>query len=450
MCKSDPWSDRHGRRTSWHCSSSGQSHSSALQIKLTKQIRACLQSALEDSQLRDEAFHAWTVLLKYLGREDISSMINQTFALITQHWDSFSPYRQEWAHKLVERLIHEFGTTMRDSIDTIPSLAGIPLLSKFEAEIARLKDQSDVSRQMHSFATRCRDENTIVVLQALHELEPYLDAKQKFIHESAVSEQPSPAIGQLMRTLLDVCVRFNERRTDIARLCARCLGIIGCLDPNRVEAVRETRDLLVLWNFQNPAEAVDFVTFLLEHVLVKAFTSSTNPRTQGFLAYVMQELLRFCGFTAELNGFRQRSSQTGGTQQRWLEIPGPVRSVLTPFLSSMYVIQYNQVTAQRDHPIFRTQLSHGIWLREFVIDLLNRGNGENAKMIFTLLSRIIRGHDISIPAFLLPFVALNVVVGGTESDSANVLQELLTVLECQCLGASAVELENLRLCSEVS
>jgi serine/threonine-protein kinase ATR len=71
------------------------------------------------------------------------------------------------------------------------------------------------------------------------------------------------------------------------------LGLIGCLDPNRIETIREKREILVPSNFERADETIDFVLYFLEEVLVK-FLSATNTKAQGFLAYAMQEFLKFC------------------------------------------------------------------------------------------------------------------------------------------------------------
>lgn len=107
-------------------------------------------------------------------------------------------------------------------------------------------------------------------------------------------------------------------------------------------------------------------------------------------------------------------------------------------------------TDGNDFPIFNPGLKHGTWLRKLVFILLHRAQGENAQMIFPVLSRVIWGHDITIPSFLLPFVVLNVVVGGSEDDSEDILTEFLEVLAYDMDDASHSEREDIKQCSEVS
>lgn len=100
------------------------------------------------------------------------------------------------------------------------------------------------------------------------------------------------------------------------------------------------------------------------------------------------------------------------------------------------------------YPLFSANSNHGNWLRTFVFDLLQRGKGDNAQKIFRALARIIRGHDLSIASFILRFAALNVIVSGDDQETAEVGQELLTVLESEIQEGDHVGAENLKQCSE--
>jgi serine/threonine-protein kinase ATR len=391
----------------------------------------------------------WVTMMFSLGADDIETLVDSTFAVVVQCWELLASNTQERAASMIEHLLKKHGTLIRNNIDSVPSLAKVPLLAKYEAEIVKLKTQVDMRQQYQSFSKRCRNENVTVVKQALAELVPFLHQNQSFVHLSAVSEQPDPVISSLIRSVLDACINFTENEGEIAVLCAQSLGLIGCLDHNRVEAVREKRDIVVVSNFERADETIDWVMFLLEEILVKAFLSATNTSAQGFLAYAMQELLAFCAMDTSVT-FRTKDTQTNVNYQRWIALPEPVRNTLTPFFSSRYVVTADLTKPAATYPIYTKQLSHGTWLRTFLVDLLQKATGDNAKMLFSVCSRVIRGQDVSIANFLLPFVALNVIVGDNEEHAIYVGQELLAILELEGeSGYSAVN-ETLKLCSEVS
>ena len=412
-------------------------------------ICACLQSAIDDPELCNDAFIAWIVLLTTLGEEDVEYLINPTFAIIAQHWSSFNPAVQERTYQMISLLLKTHAGMVREMVNAIPSIDNIPLLSKFGTELGKLKAQMDHRHQFQAFAMRCKEENATVVLRALTELESYLINHQSFLQASAISEQPDPVIADLVRSLLDACVQFSEGNSDIALLCARCLGLIGCLDPTRIEAVRDNKDILVLSNFGKADETIDFVIFFIQEVLVKAFLSATNTRSQTFLGYVIQELLRFCTFESSMT-YRGGDSQSSATYRRWVAIPEAIRNTLTPFLTSQFILATAASLPDCTYPLYNVKASHAKWLRDFVFDLLQKGSGDNAAIMFPILRRAVRGQDISISSFLLPYAALNVVVGGTERQKCDIANELLAVLSQTIPESNQRMREGVILCSQVS
>ncbi|KAF2457856.1 hypothetical protein BDY21DRAFT_320173 [Lineolata rhizophorae] len=414
------------------------------------QIRACLQAAVDANELLNSAFPTWIALVTSVDEDDLGVLLDHVFSIIAQKWSLLSTENQSSVQSMLDYLLKNHQSLVRDRFPTIPAVHGIPLLSKFDAQMSKMKEQTEIPERFEAFSVRCKDENAVVVAQALHELLPYLQSNQQFLHESAVGQQPNPVIPQLIRSLLDASVRFSEKHSDISNLCADCLGIIGSVDPYRVETIREKRDILVLSNFERADDVIDFVASFLETVLVHAFRSETNPRNQGFLSYAMQELMKHTGFN-NLVAYGSRSSvATDSCARRWEEIPDSIRSTLTPFANSKYTVAVNsaRASAQQNFPIYSRGMSHSTWLRTFVLALLQRGKGDNPQMVFPVLSRIIRTHDISIPKFLLPFVALNVLLGGAEDEMASVRNELLLVLKEDMVGLAHDQAIALKHCSE--
>ncbi|KAI9373995.1 hypothetical protein BJX61DRAFT_532757 [Aspergillus egyptiacus] len=411
------------------------------------QICACLRSALEIEELCNHAFTVWGILIISLNEEDVEPLLDQTLSIVIKHWLTFTEEARKFAEEVVEHILSSHSELLRDIFRTMPSLASIPVLSKFEAKINEMKGTMDIRSHFLAFSRRCLSENATVVEQALTELVSYLSEHEEFIHESVLSEQPDPAVAHLVRSLLDCCVKFNATSESIALLSARCLGHIGCLDPNRVDSIKEKKEILVLSNFEKMEETFEFVLFFLQHVLVDAFLSASNTRAQGFLAYAMQNLLRFCGLNSAVTQ-RSRGVQSDEKYQRWLELPETVRNTLTPFLTSKYTVTVGAVGSTCPYPIFPREATHAAWLRCFVQDLLQSGNGDNARSVFGVCSRIIKGQDISIASFLLPFAVLNRVVGGTQKERADLQCELMNILSRQLPETSNDVHETILLCSQ--
>ncbi|KAJ5778568.1 hypothetical protein N7520_001814 [Penicillium odoratum] len=391
------------------------------------QVCACLRSALDIEELCGQAFSAWTTLISSLSAEDIEPLIDQTLAIVIRYWDRLADESRKHAYQLIDHILKNHPNLVRETFNTMPSLACIPEMAAFEAQINELRADMDVRSRLLALIRRCQSENGTVAEQALTELLPFLSKNEEFLHVSALSEQPDPVIAQLTRALLDCCVKFNTSSDRITLLAARCLGLVGCLDPNRVETIKEKKDILVLSNFDRMEEIVDFTLFFLQHVLVDAFLSASNTRAQGFLAYAMQGLLKICTLdTAVLQ--RSRDLQDDEKYRRWMELPEGTRNTLTPFLTSSYTVTLVVTNPTVEYPLFSPEKTHSEWLRTLVQDLLQVEREDNAKLVFSFCSRVVKGQDISISSFLLPFAMLYRIVGGTVQEHKDVQLELITVL----------------------
>lgn len=205
------------------------------------QICACLRSALSIEELSDHAFSAWSVLVSSLHEEELEPLIDQTFSIVIRYWDAFNYQSKKTAEELIGYILRSHSGLVHTNFSTIPSLASIPALSALESEISKMKEKMDVRSQLSAFGRRCQSENAAVVEQALRELLPCLSRHEEFLHESVLSEQPDPVVAQLTRSLLDCCVKFNAGSDSITLLSAQCLGLVGCLDPNRVDPVKDKR-----------------------------------------------------------------------------------------------------------------------------------------------------------------------------------------------------------------
>lgn len=324
-------------------------------------------------------------------------------------------------------------------------------MAEHESYLLELRTQLDVQSQLQAFCQRCQNENSIVVELALEQLLPELGRHSDFIYRTISNEQqPDNVIVHLTHSLLNCCVKFNSVSTTITSLAAECLGVIGCLDPNRMEYHTEKKDIIVLSNFNEPDETLEFVLFFLEHILVETFLSTSNTRSQGFLAFSMQALLKHCHLDSDMLP-RSQEPQLNRYYRRWLQLPEYVRNTLTPFLNSRYTLTVHRINTNCNYPLFTPQLAHSEWLSAFVLDMLHRGmlNNTKVKDLFNVASRIIRGQDLSIAAFLLPFTALNLVLNGDEIELGNLKNEVLDVLKSPLSEFGNEVRDNIILCSEV-
>lgn len=390
-------------------------------------------------------------MLSHLEEEDVEALIETTFYIIGQYWPSFDQETRDKCKTLLQFLLKDHEDVLDGTVDKLPSLSHISELSEFWKKMESRRSPLDNRNAFSIFIQRIFHENSGVVQQGLVELSTYLRQHQGYLQTSALSEQPDSVVTALSRALLDCVSKYNGLDPDVSRLCAECIGLVGCLDSNRLETVRKQREFIVLSNFEDAEETTNFVAFLLEEVLVKSFVSTTDVNLQGFLSYVMQELLERCDFKAAVA--MQHSDQQGDRiYRKWLSLPESVRDVLVPFLTSKYrLAPMPRISAE--YPILRPGRSYSNWLRQFTLDLLHKGQNLFAQIILEPLCRAIRVKDLSVAIFLLPYLVVHITLGQetTAQVKEAVWNELLLILQQDVQeNASYLENENKKLFCEVS
>jgi len=205
---------------------------------------------------------------------------------------------------------------------------------------------------------------------------------------------------------------------------------------------------MVLSNFERPMEVVEWITQMLRTVLVPAFQAAPTGKQQSYLAFVMQELLRLGGITEALNP-KTRGSTPRQAVQSWYKLPESTQYILAPYLSSKYAIT-NPTAATDLQPFHESGPTppHAVWLRNIVFSLLHRAKGTIANLLFPRISRVIQGHDISIAAFMLPFVIQNVVADGTDVEINFIVLELKSIMTYNIADCSEEDAENVKKASE--
>lgn len=391
-------------------------------------------------------------MLAHFEEEDIEALLETTFFIISRYWQDFSPASADVAKKMLLSLLSKHGATVEIHISKLPSLASCKNLQEVERKLAAMRPPLAMEEALEIFAERVAHDSSGVVHQALTELVPYLRDNQSALYTSTVSQRPDSAITTMLRSLLDCACRYSGLQMDIARLCVQSMGLIGCLDSNQIESVREQRSIVVLNNFEEGEEMTDFGLFLLQEVLVPSFLSATDTKLQGFLSYAMQTLLDRCDIGAACA--IKNTGMHGGSEiyRKWIAIPENVRGVLQPFLSSRYMVAPMQ-PVNVEYPIFRPGKPYGNWLRSFVLDMLENGQNAFGSMLFEPLKRVIRVKDLSMAEFLLPYLVLHILLGSSssEEDKDRMINELLRVLEYNPDGdTSHVEREEMkRFCHAV-
>ncbi|KAJ3367313.1 serine/threonine-protein kinase M1, partial [Kappamyces sp. JEL0680] len=226
----------------------------------------------------------------------------------------------------------------------------------------------------------------------------------------------------------------------IALYCCDCLGIIGAVDPSRMEIAMDIKqEFGPEYAMNSPEDVLLFSCALIEKHLVSAFKSTQDSKLQASISFTIQELLRWCGFTPEivqeasqLQQVRPKVKSKDGIRksliERWKSFPVSILSTLLPLVASRYHIE-NVVQPRVGYPIFHPNLTYVDWLRCWCLDLIPRSANSNALKAFGTFSSVIAYGDIATAQLLLPHLVTN-VLNGDPAHAEDLSKEfcyLLTV-----------------------
>ena len=397
-----------------------------------------LLAALTQENLRDSVFPCWAAMLLNFTEEDSELLLETTFFMVSQYWSTLKSDTKVMIKDMLDDYIERHEHIVAKYANRLPNLTHIPALRPFNKKLDTLREDLLPEEALEVFAQRIGHEKSGVVHLALKELTPFLRETQGSLYTPDGGQRSGAAIATILRALLDCVSKYNGTHVDIARLCAECMGLIGCLDSNQIETVRQQRSIVILSNFNGSEEPIDFALFCIEEVLVPSFLGATDTRLQGFLSFVVQQLLERTGITQACKAQGTGMSDGDDKFQKWLSLPESTREVITPFLDSKYKaapMPFNNL----EYPIYRAGKPYNNWLRFFVLDLLHKGQCAQADMIFEPLMRVIRVRDVSIAEFLLPYLFLHVLLGSrsSEADKALLATEALHVLQIEAEEDSA-------------
>ncbi|KAK3954844.1 phosphatidyl inositol 3-kinase [Pseudoneurospora amorphoporcata] len=384
------------------------------------QISACLLSALGCDELLSDAFSCWSVMLLHMDETDVPNLLDTTLWVITHHWTCFDESTKQQAQVVLNALYQTNRDDLVKATASMTTFNHLPDLAEHRKRLDLLPGSKFTRQDLFStFRKRLRHEHPGVIEQALTELLELLRQHKDYIQASALTEQPKSFIPELTRSVLDCAAKYNGWQPGIMRICAECIGIIGCLDSNRMDSNRKQKRFVVSHNFLDVRETSDFVCFMLENVLVKAFLSTTDTKFLGFLSYAMQELLASTGIKIAYQ--TEGQGQDKALHERWRNFNDITKEVLTPFLTSEFVVSSGMNLQETKYPVFDPQKSYESWLKTFVLDLLRNPQNPNSHLLFPPLCRLIKVQDPSVSEFLLPYVVLHAVIGG--EHTAKELEE---------------------------
>lgn len=400
---------------------------------------AAMQSLLNNKPLTEVTLRSWQTFITKLAFRDIGPYIGSTSAAFVSAWPSFDLACRRIACDTLDYLILQNADNLQDFLPDIVSLDGIPDLKASSNKLKSLRHKWTVSVHLEMLMKRANSENLTVMVRSLGELKQFMATQSEFMQKLASGDVFDSSIGPIIQLLLRAASRDGEAFEEVRLLAFECIGQLGALDPDRFEIVSESATMSVLHNLDDESEAVSFALHLIQDLLVGSFRSTSDLRYQSHLAFAIQELLKFCGFTSDLVKTVGSHAVPMKIRARWESLPTHILDTIAPLLDGKFSLGPGPAP-EVHHPIYNHTTSYREWIQTWSSHLILRASSPQAKRVFGPFRLAIRNQDVEVPRHLLPHLVLHILISGEDEDHTNIRSEIIVVLKDQVnatLGASS-------------
>lgn len=402
---------------------------------IAPQFMATFQTTVNIPELSEAALESWHVFLAILGPSEIGPHIGPTSAAFVSSWPTLSPPARALVLQSLEYIVMEISSQLGSHLDDVVDLSTVHELHHIHQRLQELRSTWTPKDHLQRILDRSSSVNLSVATLSLGELKTFMLTEQDFIGKLASGDMFDPMVGQVVETLLAAACRDGDGTEALRLLAFECMGVLGAVDPDRCEIKFSDPRMIVLSNFTDEEEAVLFALHLIRDLLVGAFRSTSDLKYQSYLAYSIQELLRFCQFTPALIAAGNGGSLPVRVRNRWNSLPKHVLETVTPLLEGRFTL--NPInTPDLQHPIYRNQSTYREWIQLWTVYLITKVSGQTAQKIFSVFRFAVRNKDVAVAHHVLPHLVLNILVSGKEEDTQGVRLEILAVLEDQVDGDS--------------
>ncbi|KIR51714.1 serine/threonine-protein kinase ATR [Cryptococcus gattii Ru294] len=419
---------------------------SSFSPQLTIQIMASLQSTLGIKELRHETLNTWAVFTSTLKYADVGPFVGRTTGALVANWPTFD----NSAKSIAIRIIDEIADSANDLSQFVEEVVGMDHIDELQRAASLLTAQRKkwpIDVRITKVLDRVASKNIAISLASIRELRLLLLTHQESIQDLVKGDTFNSVAARLMSTLLSIATRDGDCQ-ELRDLSYECLGIIGALDPDRLGFHVESNTLTIASNFADHKESLDFALHLVRDLLVDAFRATNDTKHQNHLAFAIQELLRFCGFSLKV--IHPASKIDPSIRQRWQSLPKDQLETLTPLLESRFTL-HDVSFRTFSHPIYVTAPTYREWLQRWATDLISKvmsmpdtdRSVSDSKAIFGVFCGVLRNQDVSVAHHILPHLVLNVLLSGVREYRDEICLEIKTVLQDQVQPTSPADRRSL-------
>ena len=426
-------------------------------ISADLEIMASLQSSLGAVDLRQATLKTLLVFISTLRYSDIGPFVGQTTAALVAHWPEFGEDDRKVVCKIIEEIAGN-ASQLAAYLDDIVGLDHIPDLRQASSKLVAARKQWKFPKALGKLLVRVRSKNTAIATASIRELRELLLREPVKLANLSKGDTFHPLLATALQSLLaSVSPHSGDHEwTAFCDAAYECLGIIGAVDPDRVNFSMDTPTMLLISNFADGEESVEFALHLIRDLLVDAFRATTDTKLQAYLAYAIQELLKFCGFSLKLLQGNGSGAVPLKTRNRWNNLPKDQHETLTPLLESRFTL-YDGPSRQHVHPIYSHIATYREWIQIWTSVLIDRVLAlipearaiRDSQEIFGVFRGVLRNQDVAVAHHILPHLVLHVLLSGGQGPREEITMEINAVLRDQVSPNQAGSADRRSLSAQV-
>lgn len=399
-------------------------------ISALPQLTAVIQGVLETSDTRTAALECWRSLISTLDKGALAPFLNQLVVISCQYSEEYDLHQEAIVKDILDYLLVKSAGHFSEQLETIFEL---PVrFSSFQPQLESTSDDLNWSSELQNDIKWLNHESQPVVRKALEQIRNTLQRNELLVLKSLAGEHVDHTLILLINKLLEVCRRQSDDL--ILALCCQCLGIVGAVDPGRLEAEKNLN--AKCYHVSYAGNAIEFSCYLIRTRLASEYIACSDLSLQSLLAFTIQELLKFIGFSRSmevvtcLNGVKKISM--GGDQSlqsKWDKFSARTMDILTPLLTSRYSIKdTRKVTTPL--PIYEYTTCETEWVATLMVHTIQNLSGvSDFHRVLNLVSTLVKESDVNLREDLFPVVVLQGILDVSSNNLDTICQDFLFALE---------------------
>ena len=371
--------------------------------------------------LHEKTCKTWLIFITCIGPQKLGQIIPQVISEILK----FIPTSPNEVIKIFNYLLenydvlHEFLQSY-----TIPFIPDIPLLANFRKKfLLNMEKTADFNKKVEKLLKTISNSAEQVQRQALDQLKDTIRENNSKFHE--LINTGDEMVLDVMRKLLTGCL--NTKNKEVKLAYGMCIGEVSAIDPNLLDEIK------LKTGMGAEKTETELAGELIKNFLINHLKAADDPwEVQNFYEYAIQELLKICGYYGMATLEKSKKEQVTIDKLWKKEFPAEMREILKPFLDSKYDLVdakpkliatksvYERIKSSPDKSFLK-------WVGQWCDSLIQRATGSKLT-IFRACRGVIK-HNVELALYLLPYILLDVLIGGTEEDRASIKREILDVLQ---------------------